>query len=195
MVVTAVVFDVGETLLDETRYWTELADLAGVEHETFFAALDEAIATGDHRRVWDLVGEPLPELPPLYEMRDLFPDAPHCLARLREAGYFVGVAANQPPETEDLLRRMFPFDLIRVSSLWGVTKPQPEFFERLSEELLQAPEQIAYVGDRVDNDVLPALAAGMTAVHVRRGRWSRVQDAPPEAIVIDSLEELPGVFA
>ena len=192
---TAVVFDVGETLLDETRYWTELAELAGVERETFFDALDESIATGDHRRVWDLVGQPLPESPPLYEMQDLFPDAPHCLARLREGGYVVGVAANQPPETEDLLRRMFPFDLIRVSALWGVTKPQPEFFARLSEELLQQPDQIAYVGDRVDNDVLPALAAGMTAVHVRRGRWSRVQAAPPEAIVIDSLDELPAVFA
>jgi FMN phosphatase YigB (HAD superfamily) len=39
------------------------------------------------------------------------------------------------------------------------------------------PDKIAYVGDRVDNGILPALAAGMTAVHIRR-----------------SLHELPAVL-
>jgi FMN phosphatase YigB (HAD superfamily) len=47
------------------------------------------------------------------------------------------------------------------------------------------------VGDRVDNDVEPALAAGMTAVHVRRGPWGHLQQPPPGAIRIRSLDELP----
>jgi len=40
-----------------------------------------------------------------------------------------------------------------------------------------APTEIAYVGDRLDNDIPPALAAGMIAVFVRRGPWGWI-DAP-----------------
>jgi FMN phosphatase YigB (HAD superfamily) len=105
------------------------------------------------------------------------------------------VAANQPPGADDFLRRLFPFDLIGTSALWGVEKPSPEFFERIAEGVLAAPEDIAYVGDRVDNDVLPALAAGMVAVHIRRGPWGSRHATPPGAIVIDSLDQLPEVFA
>ena len=50
---------------------------------------------------------------------------------------------------------------------------------------------MAYVGDRVDNDVLPALRAGMIAVHIRRGPWGRVRETPPDAIAIESLDEVP----
>ena len=47
------------------------------------------------------------------------------------------------------------------------------------------------MGDRVDNDVLPALAAGLVAVHVRRGPWGLLHETPAGAIRIDSLAELP----
>lgn len=62
-------------------------------------------------------------------------------------------------------------------------------------ELRLPPKAIAYVGDRIDNDVRPASAAGMVAVFIRRGPWGWIQagrDRPPEAdLVIDSLAELP----
>ena len=55
---------------------------------------------------------------------------------------------------------------------------------------------IAYVGDRVDNDVLPAAAAGLLAVHVRRGPWGRLQATPPEAaLALDDLASLPEALA
>src|SRR5205809_1149992 len=77
------------------------------------------------------------------------------------------------------------------SGRWGIEKPAAEFFERIAALTALAPAEIAYVGDRVDNDVEPALAAGMTAVHVRRGPWGYLHDAPPAAIHIRSLSELP----
>jgi FMN phosphatase YigB (HAD superfamily) len=48
------------------------------------------------------------------------------------------------------------------------------------------------VGDRIDNDVRPAAAAGMRAVWLRRGPWGVIPSAPPEeaALVVDSLQEL-----
>ena len=51
------------------------------------------------------------------------------------------------------------------------------------------------MGDRVDNDVVPALAAGMVAVHIRRGPWGYLHEPPAEAIRIHSLDELPAVLA
>jgi FMN phosphatase YigB (HAD superfamily) len=57
-----------------------------------------------------------------------------------------------------------------------------------------AAEKIAYVGDRLDNDVLPAKAAGMFAVLVRRGPWGHLHAQRPEAAHadarIDTLAEL-----
>jgi HAD superfamily hydrolase (TIGR01549 family) len=193
--VNAVVFDLGETLLDERRHWAVVARAVGVDHELFWERFEDVVARGlHHHAVFDELGVEQPELRVEWQPSDLYPDAVHCLARLREGGYAVGVAANQPPEAEEFCRRLFPFDLIGISALWGVHKPAPEFFSRISESLLSPPEEIAYVGDRVDNDVEPALAAGMTAVHLRRGPWGRVREAPREAIVVDSLHELPEVF-
>ena len=41
------------------------------------------------------------------------------------------------------------------------------------------PGDVAYVGDRVDNDVVPSSAAGMRAVWLRRGPWGIVPIAAP----------------
>ena len=67
------------------------------------------------------------------------------------------------------------------SARWGVEKPAPAFFERIVSECGVDEDAIAYVGDRVDNDVEPALAAGMVAVHIRRGPWGHLHEPPPAA--------------
>ena len=76
-----------------------------------------------------------------------------------------------------------PADYISSSSSWGVRKPAPAFFDRIVATAGHAPGEIAYVGDRVDNDVIPAAAAGLVAVHLRRGPWGRLQDPSGHAAV------------
>jgi FMN phosphatase YigB (HAD superfamily) len=77
-----------------------------------------------------------------------------------------------------------------------VRKPDPRFFRRVVELAGCAPSEVAYVGDRVDNDVLPAAAAGLFAVHVRRGPWGSLQPTPPEAaLALDDLASLPRALA
>jgi len=100
----------------------------------------------------------------------------------------VGAVGNTPLETEELLREHV--DVLGSSGRWGVEKPAPEFFDRVLETVELAPDEVAYVGDRVDNDVEPALAAGMVAVHVRRGPWGYLHEPPAAAIRIGSLAEL-----
>jgi FMN phosphatase YigB (HAD superfamily) len=46
----------------------------------------------------------------------------------------------------------------------------------------------------VDNDVVPALAAGLRAVRIRRGAHAEVE-SPAGTITIDSLADLPEALA
>ena len=92
-----------------------------------------------------------------------------------------------------------PIDVVASSASWGVEKPSPAFFARIVAETGLDASEIAYVGDRVDNDVVPAADAGMVAVHLRRGPWGHLQADWPEvaraAIRIEGLEELVPALA
>ncbi len=191
MAVKAVVFDVGETLIDETGMWERAADIAGVPRFTLMGVLGGLAARGEHHtRVWGMLGVERPES--TWRATDFYPDALPCLERLRSRGLLVGAAGNVPLGSEEPLREHVEF--VGSSGLWGIEKPAPEFFERLAAEAGGDVREIAYVGDRVDNDVEPALAAGMVAVHIRRGPWGVLHEAPRPAIRIDSLDELPEVL-
>ena len=201
-------FDVGETLVDETRAWSGWADRLGVPRLTFMAALGAVLARGGtHRDVFELF-RPGYDLDAewrrfretgAYEfvsLEDLYPDAIECLQALAADGYRLGVAANQPSPTGDVMaRHPVTLEVNGMSDTWGLHKPDPAFFERIARELDLPPQAIAYVGDRIDNDVRPAQAAGMVAIFVRRGPWAWVnvpRGAPDEAdLVVESLAELP----
>jgi len=188
MAVTAVVFDVGETLIDETGMWERAAHSAGVPAFTLMGVLGGLAARGEHHNdAWEILGVEHPAS--TWDGAEFYPDALPCLDRLRAGGFRVAAVGNTPVETEEMLREHV--DVLGSSGRWGIEKPAPEFFERVASAVDLPPEAIAYVGDRVDNDVAPALAAGMVAVHVRRGPWGYLHAPPPGAIRIDSLDELP----
>jgi HAD superfamily hydrolase (TIGR01509 family) len=189
--VRAVVFDVGETLIDETGMWERAADVAGVPRFTLMGVLGGLAARGEHHnRVWSILGVEHPAS--TWSADELYPDALPCLDRLRAAGYRVAAVGNTPAETEELLREHV--DVLGSSERWGIEKPAPEFFARLLDEVDLPAAEVAYVGDRVDNDVAPALAAGMVAVHVRRGPWGHLHEPLPDAIRIRGLDELPAAL-
>ena len=191
MVVEAVVFDVGETLVDETQMWTRAAENAGVTPFTLMGVLGGLAARGEHHdNVWRILEVEHPE--GTWTMDDWYPDALPCIARLRESGLRVCASGNTPRFVEDGLRAQV--DAVASSASWGVHKPDPAFFARVVELAGVAPEKIAYVGDRVDNDVAPAIAAGMVGVHIKRGPWGHLQEPPASAIRIRSLDELPAVL-
>ena len=182
--VKAVVFDVGETLIDETRLWERAADAAGTPRFTLMGVVGGLAARGEHhRRAWEILGVEQPAA--TWGSEDFYADALPCLVALRRRGVRVGAVGNTLTAAEDLLREHV--DLVGSSARWGVEKPAPAFFERIVFECGVSADEIAYVGDRVDNDVEPALAAGMVAVHVRRGPWGHLHDPPPAALRVAAL--------
>ena len=194
--IEVVVFDVGETLVDESRAWTELAVRAGLTPLTLMGALGAVIERGDdHRMVWDVVGVEAPTGFPRITGDDLYPDALPCLRSLRAAGLAVGIAGNQPAGAEEQLRAAgFEADFIASSAAWGVAKPSSAFFDRVVVEADRPAGAILYVGDRLDNDVLPARAAGMRTAFIRRGPWGVIHAQRDEVALADlrvsSLAEL-----
>lgn len=206
-----VCFDVGETLVDETRHWGEWADWMGVPRLTFFAALGMVIAYGRHHRDvfkvlrpgFDHDSERAKRVAQGWRYRfdetDFYPDALPCLRELKQRDIKIGLAGNQPREAEAELARLgVSIDLIGSSEGWGVEKPSPAFFARIAQEANLPPNEIAYVGDRIDNDVAPAADAGMKSIFIRRGPWAIAQENTPAAakahLKIETLCKLPDLI-
>lgn len=198
--VQAIVFDVGETLVDESRSWTTQAERAGVTPFALMGTLGALIARDrDHRGVWDVLGVERPAEPPSIDQADLYPDALSCLQAARDAGFVVGIAGNQPSGVEAQLHELgFNADFIASSAAWGVAKPSGQFFSRVVQIAGHDASAILYVGDRLDNDILPARAAGMRTAFIRRGPWGYLHAQRPEVDLADmrlqSLTELTRAF-
>ena len=103
----AVFFDVGETLVDEERYWREVARAAGLGPHVIWAALGVTIARGEeHFGLWRHLGieRPTPGTRSCTRVDDLYPDAVDCLESVRAMGLLVGLAGNQNGALESWAR-------------------------------------------------------------------------------------------
>lgn len=199
--IRAVFFDVGETIVDETVLWTYWADRFGIPRFTFFAVFGALIERDEnHQKIFEIFGVTRDGSWPGFGTEHLYPDAVPCLRALKAKGMRIGLVGNTSPQIEDILRTLdLPVDVIGSSGRWGVEKPDPRFFARVLQESGFAPDETAYVGDRLDNDVLPAVEAGMVGVFLRRGPWGILHSERPDVaratFRIDSLDELPAVLS
>ena len=202
--IRAAVFDFGETLLSEERAWGAWADWLGVPRAGALrgarrgrsngATPHDARRSSSSRPGFDLT-RALAErdaagVPRHEELYDVYPDAAGALERLRAAGIAVGAAGNQPAGAEAVARRRC---CARASSSpppppGACWKPDPAFFTRIADGARSSrPSEIAYVGDRVDFDIVPAAAVGMFTVHLRRGPWGVIHAAWDESAAADVM--------
>lgn len=198
--VRTIVFDVGETLVDETRMWTTHARRAGVTPFTLMGLIGALIERGqDHRTAWPILGVDPPTARSPISPDDFYPDALDCLRRVKACGLSVGIAGNQPHDTASQLDALgVAADFIASSAEWNVSKPSPGFFDRLIGVAQVAPQEILYVGDRADNDIVPAHRAGLRTALLRRGPWGHLHCARADANIADvqlhSLTELTALL-
>jgi HAD superfamily hydrolase (TIGR01549 family) len=200
--IRAIVFDLGETLVNETRFWSSVAAYAGVPELTLFGVLGGLIERREsHRSLFNVMQIESVDSNVIgyqIEERDFYPDAVSTLKRLHHDGYTLGVAGNWAAGAIEQVREMgLPLNVIGSSSSWGTAKPDPAFFRRMASELGMDPGEILHVGDRLDNDILPAQSIGMHAAFIRRGPWGYLHATWPEIgdarHRIDTLAEIPGL--
>ena len=180
--------------------------MLGIPRLTFMAVLGAAVERGGgYSRIFDEFGidEPIwrarvPEVEERYggfQEQDLYPDARRAVHALAGQGYHVGLVANQPASRTppSCGRSASTLKSWPCPTRWAWPSRTRAFFARVLEMAGNPdPGQLAYAGDRVDNDVIPAAAAGMRAIWVRRGPWGLIQHAgsASPALTVDSLDEL-----
>ncbi len=192
-------FDMGSTLIDESLAMEhrirEVIEGTDITYEQFtekkvFFAKQNKPADLETIRFFGLTKTPWHK-----EDERLYPDAEECLSRLHRH-YKIGIIANQSYGSKERLRRfgiLEYIDLIVASAEEGVAKPDRRIFERALERAGCRPEEAVMVGDRLDNDIVPANGIGMFTVWIRQGNWKdacpREESEQPDRVV-DSLREL-----
>ena len=191
MSLSTVIFDVGETLWDETNLWEGWARWLDVPTFTLYGVLGGLVARGqDHLDLLEifrpgqsrevLLAAKRREIPATLGPDDLYADAEPCLREVAADDWQVVVGGNQPTWFQSLVAQLdLPVDVITSSGELGAAKPSTEFFLAMARRAGVRPHACVHVGDRVDNDVIGALAVGMTVIHLRRGPWGYLHANDP----------------
>ena len=197
-------FDVGSTLIDETKAYDHRArDMIKGTQITFeqFDKMRIALARkgldGNSAAI-DFFGL---EKTPWHSEDELpYPEAETVLKNLCEKGYRLGVIANQNSGLDARLEKWGLrkyFTLLVSSAEIGCAKPDLEIFKRAFAMANSKADECVMIGDRLDNDVRPAKAIGMKSVWIRNGLARHQSASLGDGIadlVINSLIELISVF-
>lgn len=147
------------------------------------------ISSDDRALVDSVLDELYATVPARNEARgriELRPGIAGLLEKLSGEGLMLGLAANQPAQslkTLDSVGILKYFKYQEVSGSIGLAKPDPRLLLLSCEGLGVEPEEAIMVGDRIDNDIVPARMLGMTAIRFVTGRHA---DQQPR-----SLAEVP----
>jgi HAD superfamily hydrolase (TIGR01509 family) len=122
-----------------------------------------------------------------------FPGAVAMLTSLRACGLVLGYATNANSRTHLCgLGGLFDFEIYALEN--GVPKkPHPDFFHAVLAAASARPEEVVYVGDSYDHDVVGAAGAGIRGIWLNRAGTPTPGPVEPAAVIAD-LSALPGVL-
>ena len=171
-----VFFDIGSTLVDEQEaYDHRIRDMIAGTDLTF----EEVHAKRIELALQGLDGNSaiikffgLAKTPWHSEDETLYADVDRVLRDLKSHGYKLGIIANQAPGAAERLSNWGIadcFSVIASSSELGVAKPDPQNYEKAIAMAGCTASQAVMIGDRLDNDIIPAKQYGMQTVWIRQG--------------------------
>jgi len=211
-------FDLGNTLIDEdgpsARRVSDLQRALAVRARHYGTeevenAIQQAcmeFASRPIARAVEMLAGDIPiegilkEAPYRKELEQPYPDALPVLQRL-SAGYRLGVIGNQSPGTWTRLQAwgLAPFFSVCIASAEeGVAKPDLKIFHRALSQAECPPARAVMIGDRIDNDIVPAKALGMRTVRIQQGLTSAQQPRSGEEtadLTVNNLHELCMIFS
>ncbi len=169
-------FDIGSTLVDEqAAYDHRIRDMIAGTDLTF----EEVHAKRIELALQGLDGNSaiikffgLVKTPWHSEDETLYADADGVIRHLKSRGYMLGIIANQAPGAEERLKNWGIADCLSViasSSALGVSKPDTRIFEKALAMAGCSASQAVMIGDRLDNDIIPAKQCGLQTVWFRSG--------------------------
>lgn len=198
-----VFFDVGSTLVDESKAYEErlksVAQMANVSYEYVYQtalAFYKENKKGD-LEIIKLLNVKRPEWRHDYEI--LYSETEACLRKLSEK-YDIGVIANQSLGTEKRLKAFGILQYIKLvvaSAEEGAAKPDRRIFEIALNRAVCKPQHAVMVGDRIDNDIIPAKALGMKTIWIKQGfgkYWKKLSEREQADYEIDNLSEIIGIL-
>jgi 2-haloalkanoic acid dehalogenase type II len=121
-----------------------------------------------------------------------YPDVLPALGELRERGLTLVIASNWDCSLPSWLAPTGIMELVDgvvTSAEVGAPKPDPRVFQRALAVAGVDPSEALHVGDKVDNDVDGAAAAGVRAVLVQRDG-----EPPADVEAVRSLRELAALL-
>lgn len=197
-------FDIGSTLVDEAEAYDhrarEMLSGTDISFSEFNRKRIELARMGFDGNSAAINYFGLDKTPWHTEDEMLYDDAAVTLSALEQRGYRLGIIANQVAGAKDRLRSfglLKYFDVVVTSAESGVAKPDRAIFEKALELAGCEAENGVMVGDRLDNDVIPAKAIGMVTVWIRQG-LAAYQDTKlgedKADYIIDKLSELLVLF-
>ena len=135
-----------------------------------------------------------------YEMQFQFHCVPfqfltEMLNELKEQGYLLGIITNgrsqfQARAIEGLGVREY-FDVILISEVEQVRKPQVEIFQRAMNRLGVSASDSIFVGDHPEADIVGAKGAMMKTIWKRNLFWTEPKEADA---IVDELSEISGIL-
>ena len=156
-------FDIGSTLVDERiAYQNRIKKTIAGSNVTYNEFMDRLTqSAGDFKSVCASFGL----MPASWNSDDevVYPEAKNCLNELSKR-YKIGVIANQNPGSKERLEKiglLKYIDLVIASAEEGVAKPDLRIFQIALERTNCKPEESVMVGDRIDNDIIPANKIGI----------------------------------
>ena len=136
---------------------------------------------------------------PLTEHATIEPDLPEVLESMRAAGIKLGIISNTFVNGSALDRHLKQLGLIDFfpmrlySYQYKCRKPNKNIFLKAAENIDVPPENVMYVGDRIDKDVKGSMGAGMTPV-LKKAHTNDGKTYPKDVAVIKKLSELPALI-
>jgi len=126
-----------------------------------------------------------------------YSDTIKTLVDLKSMGLTLGILTDGVTikQWEKLIRLgIHPFfDEVVTSEEYGLGKPNVEFFNYGLKKIKLKPEEVIYVGDRVDKDIMPAKSVGMHTIRILQGKYSETPDEVSD-YKIKSISELSKII-
>jgi len=136
---------------------------------------------------------------PLSKIATTEPKIKETLAALNNSGLKLGIVSNTFVNGCSLEKHLqqigiLDFFTVRVYSYeFDFRKPDARIFKAAAEKIGEVSENILYVGDRIDKDIIPAIRSGMQAV-LKTAYTNSGKKTPRGAWRINQLSELPGLI-